>query len=162
MTILFAMGILGMTLYLAATLYTSKDSAPDENVSAVPKASEPLQSPPLQAKPVQQTPVSAPLQQTVIDEQKGTELNIQAHQLITERRYVEAIPILQQALKTFPRNSTALAYKFVLYNLGHSLRRVGRAKEAVPYLEQCIKMDPAWEKAHSELQIAVEATKTSE
>ncbi len=160
MSILFATAILGMTLYLAVRFSGSKNVAPEEQVPPAPKASEVSPNPVSYPKPVEKQAVPAQAQKPVIDEQKGTELNIQAHQLIGEGKYVEAIPILEQALKSFPKDSTAPAYKFVLYNLGHSLRKAGRSKEAIAYFDQCIRIDPTWEKARSELQIAKAAAKT--
>jgi len=156
------LGILGTTLYLAVNISKHKDSEPAEKVSANSPASKPPHSSPVHEKQVVQKPVMASPQQTGIDEQKGAELNMKAHKLITEGRYAEAIPMLEQALKTFPKNSTAPAYKFVLYNLGHSLRRVGRTKEAVPYLDRCVKIDSEWEKARTELQIALATTQTTQ
>jgi tetratricopeptide (TPR) repeat protein len=87
-------------------------------------------------------------------EKEGTRLNLEAHKLITERRYHEAIPLLRRALENFPEGTRADGYKFALYNLGHSLRRSGRLAESLPYLQKTVEIDSEWDKARQELQIA--------
>jgi RNA polymerase subunit RPABC4/transcription elongation factor Spt4 len=87
-------------------------------------------------------------------DQEGARLNLQAYLMIQQKNYQEAEPLLRKALQSFQSGTTAIEYKYALYNLGHVLRRTGRAKEAIPFLEQCVKMDPAWSKAQTELAVA--------
>jgi tetratricopeptide (TPR) repeat protein len=94
-------------------------------------------------------------------DEEGTKLNLQAYELIQQRNYQQAEPILRRAVQSFKPGTTSVAYKYSLYNLGHVLRRLGKAKEAVPYLEQCVKIDPQWSKAHTELSIARSQAQTS-
>jgi len=84
----------------------------------------------------------------------GTKLNMEAHDLMLQGRFGEAIPVLKEAIKKFGNQTQAPAYKFALYNLAHSLRRTGHPGEAVNLLEQCLKLDPTWDKAVEELQAA--------
>ena len=87
---------------------------------------------------------------------EGTRLNLEGYELIQLKDYKQAEVVLRRAVQSFPEGTTAVAYKYSLYNLGHVLRRNGRAKEAVPYLEKCVKMDPEWSKAQTELAVAEE------
>jgi RNA polymerase subunit RPABC4/transcription elongation factor Spt4 len=101
------------------------------------------------------TTLPAKGQQPVVQsDAEGARLNLQAYELIQQKNYQEAEPILRRALQSFRPGTTAVEYKYAMYNLGHVLRRTGRAKEAIPYLEQCVKMDPAWSKAQTELAVA--------
>ena len=93
-------------------------------------------------------------QPVVQSDQEGARLNLEAYELIQQKNYPQAELILRRALQSFRPGTTAVEYKFALYNLGHVLRRTGRAKQAIPFLEQCVKIDPAWSKAQTELAIA--------
>ena len=59
---------------------------------------------------------------------------------MSQGRYDEAIPILQQAVESFPPGTADLNYAYALFNLGKSLRLVGRYDEAIPVLEQRLKI----------------------
>lgn len=99
--------------------------------------------------------VPATGQQPVVQsDEEGATLNLQAYELIQQKNYQQAEPILRRALQSFRPGTTNVGYKFALYNLGHVLRRTGRVKEAIPFLEQCVKIDPAWSKAQTELAVA--------
>lgn len=100
------------------------------------------------------TTLPAKGEQPVQSDQEGARLNLEAYELIQQKNYQQAEPILRRALQSFRPGTTAVERKYALYNLGHVLRRTGRAKEAIPYLEQCVKIDPAWSKAQTELAIA--------
>ena len=65
----------------------------------------------------------------------GAELNQQGFDLMNQGRYDEAIPILQQAVESFPKGTSDLNYAYALFNLGKSLRMVGRYDEAIQVLE---------------------------
>ncbi|HYH61887.1 MAG TPA: protein kinase [Solirubrobacterales bacterium] len=47
-----------------------------------------------------------------------------------------AIPILEQAVESYPENSRDINYAYSLYNLGEALLLAGRPDEAIPYLEK--------------------------
>ena len=107
-------------------------------------------------------PLSGGIQQPIIrSDEEGTKLNLQAYELIQQKNYQEAEPILRRAVQSFTPGTTSVAYKYSLYNLGHVLRRTGKAQEAIPYLEKCIKIDPQWSKAQTELEIAKSQAQTS-
>jgi hypothetical protein len=93
-------------------------------------------------------------QPVVQSDEEGARLNLEAYELIQQKNYQQAEPILRRALQSFRSGTTAVEYKYALYNLGHVLRRTGKAKEAIPFLEHCVKIDPAWSKAQTELALA--------
>ena len=51
-------------------------------------------------------------------------------------RYDEAIPLLEQAVASYPSGTSDLGYAYALFNLGRALRLAGRPAEAVPILER--------------------------
>jgi tetratricopeptide (TPR) repeat protein/RNA polymerase subunit RPABC4/transcription elongation factor Spt4 len=87
-------------------------------------------------------------------DEEGTRLNLQGYTLIQNGDYQNAEAVLRRAVQAFPQGTRAIAYKFALYNLGHVLRKNGRPKEAVTYLEKAANIDPEWSKAQSELAVA--------
>ena len=125
-------------------------SAPAQPTSAAPAPKPQKANPPKKASTV---PVSNPQPVQQSDEQ-GTKLNIEGYTLIQKGDYQNAEAVLRQAVQAFPHGTSAIAYKFALYNLGHVLRRTGRPKEALTYLEKAARLDPEWEKAQSELTVA--------
>jgi tetratricopeptide (TPR) repeat protein len=73
---------------------------------------------------------------------------------MNDGRYDEAIPILQQAVDSFPEGSTDLTYAFALYNLGRSLRLAGRPDEAIPILERRLEIPNQTSTVQNELDAA--------
>jgi tetratricopeptide (TPR) repeat protein len=92
----------------------------------------------------QSTPVGA----------SGAQLNDQGFALMRQGRYAEAIPLLEQAVKSFPAGSQSTSYAYALYNLGSSLRRAGRAGEAVPVLERRLQIPNQTDVVRRELELA--------
>jgi serine/threonine protein kinase len=70
----------------------------------------------------------------------GVSLNAQGFALINEGRPAEAVPILRQAVGSFPEGSTDINYAYALYNLGNALRLSGHPDEAVPVLEERLRI----------------------
>jgi eukaryotic-like serine/threonine-protein kinase len=84
----------------------------------------------------------------------GAELNAQGFDLMNQGRYDEAIPILQRAVDSFPSGTTDLNYAYALFNLGKSLRLAGRPDDAIPILEQRLKIPNQTETVRRELELA--------
>ena len=84
----------------------------------------------------------------------GAALNEQGYSLIQEGRYDEAIPVLQQAVASFPEGTTDINYAYALFNLGHALRMAGRPEEAIPILEQRFQIPDQTETVRRELEAA--------
>jgi tetratricopeptide (TPR) repeat protein len=84
----------------------------------------------------------------------GAALNDQGYALIQQGRYEEAVPVLQQAVDSFPEGTTDLNYAYALYNLGHALRLAGRPDEAIPVLEQRLQIPNQTSVVQRELELA--------
>ena len=62
--------------------------------------------------------------------------------------------MLQQAVKSFPPGTSDLNYAYALFNLGKSLRLAGRPDEAIPVLEQRLKIPNQTGTVQQELELA--------
>jgi eukaryotic-like serine/threonine-protein kinase len=90
----------------------------------------------------------------VPDPGTGTQLNAEGYSLIQKGRYAEAIPILRQAVASFPEGTTDLNFAYTLFNLGHALRMVGQPEEAIPILERRLQIPDQTETVRAELEAA--------
>jgi hypothetical protein len=88
------------------------------------------------------------------DEARGAELNKQGFDLMNAGNYDEAVPLLQEAVNSFPPGTTDLNYAYALYNLGHSLRLAGSPDKAIPVLEQRLKIPNQIDTVQRELDLA--------
>ena len=70
----------------------------------------------------------------------GASLNAEGFSLINQGRAAEAVPILRQAVDSYPEGSTDLNYAYALYNLGNALRLSGHPEEAIPVLERRLRI----------------------
>jgi tetratricopeptide (TPR) repeat protein len=68
--------------------------------------------------------------------------------------YDQAIPILQQAVDSFPPGTNDLNYAYALFNLGKSLRLAGQPDKAIPILEQRLEIPNQTETVQHELDLA--------
>jgi serine/threonine protein kinase len=71
----------------------------------------------------------------------GARLQAQGHQLIDAKQYDQAIPVLERSVKAFPSGTDDVNYAYALYDLGHALRLGGRPDDAIPVLEERLKID---------------------
>jgi eukaryotic-like serine/threonine-protein kinase len=88
------------------------------------------------------------------DAERGAALNDEGFSLMNQGRYEEAIPILEQAVASFPPGTGDLNYAYALFNLGKSLRLAGRPDEAIPILEQRLEIPNQTETVQEELDLA--------
>ncbi len=90
---------------------------------------------------------SQPLPKTIqaadVINEVGRKLNVRAHELMKQRRFDEAIPILVRAVNEFGDNSKDAAYPYALFNLGQSLRMTGQPQKALRVLQKAQELDPA-------------------
>jgi serine/threonine-protein kinase len=93
------------------------------------------------------------------DAASGAELNAQGFELMNQGSYDEAIPVLQQAVDSFPPGTSDLNYAYALFNLGKALRLAGRPDEAIPVLEQRLKIPNQTETVQRELDLAKQQAK---
>jgi serine/threonine-protein kinase len=89
-----------------------------------------------------------------VDPARGAQLNDQGYALMQRGDYAGAVPILQQAVTSWPDGSTDINYAYALFNLGKSLNRAGRPAEAIPYLEQRLGWPDQRATVQAELDLA--------
>lgn len=81
-------------------------------------------------------------------------LNEQGYALIQEGRPEEAVPVLEQAVRSFPAGTEDLDYAYALFNLGNALRLSGRPEDAIPVLERRLAIPNQTSVVRQELQAA--------
>ena len=122
------------------------------------KKEEPAQAQepaPAEEEPAQTTEEPPPASGT--DAARGAQLNDQGFKLMQQGNFAGAVPILQQAVASFPEDSRDQNYAYALFNLGKSLNRAGRPSEAIPYLEQRLTFPDQRETVQAELDAARKA-----
>jgi len=70
----------------------------------------------------------------------GSTLNQEGFEMIQAGQYEEAVPVLEEAVRSFPPESEDLEYAYALFNLGNALRLSGRPDEAIPILERRLQI----------------------
>jgi eukaryotic-like serine/threonine-protein kinase len=88
------------------------------------------------------------------DSASGVELNNQGYALMQQGNYEDAVPILQEAVASWPEDSTDINYAYALFNLGKSLNRSGDPEAAIPYLEKRLQWDDQRDTVQAELDLA--------
>ena len=88
------------------------------------------------------------------DAATGAELNEQGYALIQEGRADEAVPVLEEAVSSFPPGTEDLDYAYALFNLGSALRLSGRPEQAIPVLERRLAIPNQTEVVERELEAA--------
>ena len=88
------------------------------------------------------------------DDALASSLNEEGFELIQGGSYEEAVPVLEEAVRTFPPGTDDLNYAYALFNLGNALRLSGRPEEAIPVLEQRLEIPNQTEAVRSELATA--------
>jgi len=111
-------------------------------------------TPAVPAEPAPAEPAPAEQPAASGDPVSGAALNDEGFRLMNQGRYDEAIPILQEAVNSFPTGTDDLNYAYALYNLGRSLRLAGRADEAVAILEKRLQIQNQTETVRRELELA--------
>jgi serine/threonine-protein kinase len=80
------------------------------------------------------------------------QMQMQAHNLINQGKYADAIALDKQVVAKGP--STGLTYAYALFDLGHALRVSGHPDQAIPILEQRLKINNQRGVVKQELQKA--------
>jgi tetratricopeptide (TPR) repeat protein len=92
-------------------------------------------------------PMLAPALQRTVDLKsqqrilKGRSLNHKGYALIKAGRPYDAIPILEQAVRSFPESKKDLNYAYALFNLAVAYRMAGKPEMAIPILQERIKIN---------------------
>jgi tetratricopeptide (TPR) repeat protein len=88
------------------------------------------------------------------DSVSGAALNEEGFELIQAGEYEAAVPVLEEAVASFPEGSEELSYAYALFNLGNALRLSGRPEEAIPVLEQRLQIPNQTGRVEEELEAA--------
>lgn len=120
---------------------------PEASKAATPAVAEPY---PVAASIPARQPAAKPAPKVAPDPAEGERLNYQGHQLIQQKQFNEAVIVLRKAVALLP-DAGAPAYSYARFNLGQALRITGNAKEAIPFLEEALKVIPQKELAQDEL-----------
>jgi tetratricopeptide (TPR) repeat protein len=74
--------------------------------------------------------------------------------MIQAGEYEAAVPVLEEAVASYPEGSEDLNYAYALFNLGSALRQSGRPDEAIPVLEQRLAIPNQTSTVERELEAA--------
>jgi tetratricopeptide (TPR) repeat protein len=86
--------------------------------------------------------------------ESGASLNEEGYALIQAGEYEAAVPVLEEAVASYPEGSEELDYAYALFNLGHALRLSGRSEEAIPILERRLEIPDQTSTVEEELEAA--------
>ena len=88
------------------------------------------------------------------DPARGSSLNEQGYAMVQAGEYEAAVPVLEEAVQSFPEGIEDLNYAYALFNLGNALRLSGRPEDAIPVLEQRLQIPNQTETVERELEAA--------
>jgi tetratricopeptide (TPR) repeat protein len=124
--------------------------AAEANEAAAAETSEPSEEPDAaEPEPETEAPVS-----TGGGSESGAALNEQGYAMIQAGEYEAAVPVLEEAVGSYPEGSEDVDYAYALFNLGNALRLSGRPEEAIPVLEQRLEIPNQSSTVERELEAA--------
>jgi tetratricopeptide (TPR) repeat protein len=110
------------------------------------------------APPSEPEEASEPVEVTTPPAEAGSEsgaaLNEQGYSLIQAGEYDAAVPVLEEAVASYPEGSEDVGYAYALFNLGDALRLSGRPDEAIPILERRLEIPNQTSTVERELEAA--------
>jgi len=131
----------------------SNSAAAASEAAGSPEADESEQpAPPSEA--TGGTDGALPPEPTGSDPAGGAALNEQGFAMIQAGEYEAAVPILEEAVSSFPEGTSDLNYAYSLYNLGNALRLSGQPEEAIPVLERRLEIPNQEGEVRKELEAA--------
>jgi serine/threonine protein kinase len=86
--------------------------------------------------------------------ESGAALNEEGYAMIQAGEYESAVPVLEEAVASYPEGSEDVGYAYALFNLGNALRLSGRPEEAIPILEQRLQIPNQTSTVEQELEAA--------
>ncbi|MEA2480152.1 MAG: eukaryotic-like serine/threonine-protein kinase [Thermoleophilaceae bacterium] len=92
------------------------------------------------------------------DAEKGAALQTRGHAL-ADSNPAQAIPVLERSVRSFPAGTNDIRYAYALFDLGHALRLANRPQDAIPVLEERLKIDNQRATVQHELDAAKAAAK---
>src|SRR4051794_22028676 len=119
----------------AITPTTTKKAAPAKKKTTKPAAAQQTSTTPAATTGSQSTTTPAPAPSGG----NPLQMQLQAHNLINQGQYDKAIALDKQVVAQGP--NVGLPYAYALYDLGHALRVSGHPDQAIPILEQRMKIN---------------------
>jgi len=120
-------------------------AAEADEAAAAESAEEPEPSEPAETEPPPAAEGSS---------ESGAALNEQGYSMMQAGEYEAAVPVLEEAVASYPEGSEDLSYAYALFNLGSALRQSGRPDEAIPILEQRLAIPNQTSTVEQELEAA--------
>ena len=152
-------GLILVLLVIAGAVFSLANGGKDKGVAPVAatkkppaKKKQPQQQTQSQTTPAQTETTQTQSQTTPAPSSDPAQMQLQAHNLINQGKYDEAIALDRQVVEKGP--ATGLTYAYALYDLGHALRLAGRPEEAIPVLQERMKIDNQREVVKAELKQA--------
>lgn len=122
--------------------------------SAEPTESSEADEPEKPVEPSNTTGGTAATAPEGADPARGAALNEEGFALIQAGEYEAAVPLLEEAVGSFPEGTEDLNYAYALFNLGSALRLSGRPQEAIPILERRLEIPNQEGEVRKELEAA--------
>jgi len=88
------------------------------------------------------------------DPARGSALNEEGYEMIQAGEYEAAVPVLEEAVRSFPAGTEELSYAYALFNLGNALRLSGHPEQAIPVLERRLEIPDQAATVQRELEAA--------
>ena len=142
-------GVAAVAIGVAVALGGSGGSGAPDRGAARAAAKAPAPEEPKEREPPTETVEAEPGASG-----SGSALNQQGYELIQAGRPEAAVPLLEEAVASFPAGSDDLDYAYALFNLGNALRLSGRAAEAIPILEERLRIPNQTAVVRRELEAA--------
>ena len=89
------------------------------------------------------------------DPARGAALDQEGRALIDAGDPEAAVPVLEEAVASFPEGTDDINYAFALFNLGQALRQAGRPGEAIPVLRRRLEIPNQTATVRQELNAAI-------
>jgi hypothetical protein len=141
---------------------SDKGTPPSTHTTAAKKPKKKTSSTPSQAQTQTQaqqttpstTPAPTQSQTTPTPAASDTpaQMQLQAHNLINQGKYAEAIALDKQIVAKGP--GIGLTYAYALFDMGHALRVSGHPDQAIPVLQQRLKINNQRDVVKAELEKA--------
>lgn len=125
------------------------DTSTESSTEAAPDTTEPPATQPTtteestteESTTAPSTSTEAETPEVAPDAGRARQLTDQGYSLSQAGQDEQAVPVLRQALASWPEGSEGeIYYSYTLFNLAHALRKTGGAEEAVPLLERRLEL----------------------
>jgi eukaryotic-like serine/threonine-protein kinase len=140
----------------AAIEQTTKTTAKHKKKTSKPKSTSTATTPTTAATTTQQPTTSQTTPSTTtqapVSGGSPSQMQAEAHNLINQGQYAKAIQLDRQVVAQ--GSGSGLTYAYALYDLGHALRVSGHPDQAIPILEQRLKINNQRDVVQAELNKA--------